>query len=152
MKKPTLRRVDDRAEALELAPRFDRAAAEAMNEFRDTPLPPDVGRSFVERHFDAPEALVLVAESAGELVGFCVTGPLADPLTGEVTPLIVLLHVDVEHRHRGVARALAEEARRTLAKRGLTKLAARAGHNDDALISMGERWGYLRHWELMLHE
>ena len=152
MKKLTLRHVEDRAEALELAPHLDRAAAEAMNEFRDTPLPPDVGRAFIERHFEAPAAVVLVAEAAGQLVGFCVTGPLDDPLTGEVTPMIVLLHVDVEHRHRGVARALAEEARRKLAARGLGKLAARAGHNDDALISMGERWGYLRHWELMLHE
>ena len=30
--------------------------------------------------------------------------------------------------------------------------AGRAGHNDDALISMGERWGFLRAWELFVRE
>jgi hypothetical protein len=39
-----------------------------------------------------------------------------------------------------------------LAERGMRVLAARAGHNDDALISMGERWGFVRAWELMLFE
>jgi hypothetical protein len=31
-------------------------------------------------------------------------------------------------------------------------LSARAGHNDDALISMGERWGFVRQWEMMVRE
>ena len=45
-----------------------------------------------------------------------------------------------------------QEARRLLGQRGLRTLAARAGHNDDALISMGERWGFVRAWELLLYE
>ena len=34
----------------------------------------------------------------------------------------------------------------------MTELWARAAHNDDALISMGERWGFVRAWELMSAE
>ena len=39
-----------------------------------------------------------------------------------------------------------------LAARGVRGISARVGHNDDALISMGERWGFVRHWELLLRE
>ena len=84
--------------------------------------------------------------------GLCLTVPFEDPLTGEILPMIVILRVDPNLRHRGIARALVDDARSILAERGHGILAARAGHNDDALISMGERWGFLRHWELMLHE
>jgi GNAT superfamily N-acetyltransferase len=66
--------------------------------------------------------------------------------------MVLVLYVEPDARHRGVARALVEEATRLLAARGLRRLAARAGHNDDALISMGERWGFVRQWELMLRE
>jgi hypothetical protein len=51
-----------------------------------------------------------------------------------------------------VARALVHETARLLAARGAGTLAARAGHNDDALISMGERWGFVRSWELLARE
>ncbi|MEM7306951.1 MAG: GNAT family N-acetyltransferase [Planctomycetota bacterium] len=147
-----LRHVTDASEAMALAPALDRYAEEAMNEFRDTPLPPEVGRGFVERVFDDPHAVLVVAEDEGGLAGLLATAPFQDPLTGEIVPMIVLLHVEAAHRHRGLARSLVAEARRLLVPRGHTALAARAGHNDDALISMGERWGYLRHWELMLRE
>jgi GNAT superfamily N-acetyltransferase len=149
-----LRAVEDRDEALALAPRLDACAIEVQAEFRDEPLPEGVGRRFVERHLGRREALLLVAEESegGELRGLCAVAPLEDPLTGEVTPLVALLFVDRPLRHRGVARALVQEARRLLGQRGLRTLAARAGHNDDALISMGERWGFVRAWELLLHE
>ena len=149
-----LHALEDRERALELVPRLDRYAAEGMAEFRDDPLPERTGERFLERHWDAPETLFLLAEDSatGTILGLCLIGPLEDPLTGERTPLIAILHVDPDLRHRGIARALVGEARRLLARRGFHKLAARAGHNDDALISMGERWGFVRHWELMLLE
>lgn len=149
-----LRIIQDLEEALALAPRMDAWAAESTAEFRDDALPRDVGRTFVETHFQRPECLILVAEdkSSGQNFGTCVVGPFADPLTAETVPMVVLLWVDPSLRHRGVARALVVEARRLLRQRGFDKLAARAGHNDDALISMGERWGFLRHWELLLYE
>ena len=36
-----------------------------------------------------------------------------------------------------------------LARIGDPRGHAAFGHNDDALISMGERWGLVRTWELM---
>ena len=50
------------------------------------------------------------------------------------------------------AKALVEGVSGLLRDRGMSTLAARAGHNDDALISMGERWGFVRQWELMVLE
>ena len=67
-------------------------------------------------------------------------------------PMILVLHVETAWRHRGVARALLERVSELLAARGVRGLAARVGHNDDALISMGERWGFVRTFELMARE
>lgn len=153
-----VRELTDRSEILELCPLVDRAAAQSMAEFRDTPFPDEVARHLFESHLGHPQCLVLVAESepadpaATRPAGVCVTAPLTDPLLGESVPLIVVLDVDPGLRHRGVARELVRVARERLAARGLPTLAARAGHNDDALISMGERWGFTRSWELMLRE
>ena len=82
----------------------------------------------------------------------CLVGPLEDPLLESRLPLVLVLYVDSAVRHRGLAGLLVEAASRELADRGIPRLAARAGHNDDALISMGERWGFTRLWELMLRE
>lgn len=142
----------EREEALACAPEVDRMAAETMAEFRDEDLPTGVGTRLIERALDAREGLVLVAESDAGRQALAITVPFEDPLSGERVPLLVLLHVDPDLRHRGVARAMVEELRARLADRGIHTLAARAAHNDDALISMGERWGFTRSWELMLHE
>lgn len=147
-----IRPVTKRAEALSLAPTLERFAAEAMAEFRDDALPPAVARRLLERHFDHSTTLLLVAESAEGLHGVCLTAPFEDPLTGEILPMIVILRVGPELRRRGVARSLVADALELLAARGHGRVAARAGHNDDALISMGERWGFVRHWELLLRE
>jgi len=153
-----VRELTDRSEVLDLCPLVDRAAAASMAEFRDTPVPADVARHFFERHLESPQCLVLVAEqeppdaARTRPAGVCITAPLVDPLLGESVPLICVLDVDPGLRHRGVARELVRVARERLAARGFPALAARAGHNDDALISMGERWGFTRSWELMLRE
>lgn len=149
-----LREIDTPEEARGLAPRLDRLAEDALREYRDDPLPPGVGARLLERAFGAPESVLLVAESAqGRAdLGLCVVGPLEDPLSGERMPMILLLHVEPDVRHRGLARALVDEARSILAERGIGRLAARAAHNDDALISMGERWGFTRQWELLVYE
>ena len=46
-------------------------------------------------------------------------------------------------------RALILELSRLLLRRGFEALLARAGHNDDALISMAERLGMVRTFEVM---
>jgi GNAT superfamily N-acetyltransferase len=149
-----LRRITSIDEALTMAPAIDAYAAQAMAEFLDGPLPEGVSRRFFKRHFESGETVLLVAESArGKAdLGVCLTGPFEDPLIGTRVPMILLLFVSSDVRHRGVAHSMVEEVSRLLEERGHGKLAARAGHNDDALISMGERWGFVRQWELMLRE
>lgn len=149
-----LREIDSLDDARALAPRLDELAEAALGEYRDDPLPAGVALRLLERAFGEPECVLLVAETAvgrGDL-GLCLVGPLEDPLSGERLPMILLLYVEPEVRHRGLARALVDEARSVLAERGFSRLAARAAHNDDALISMGERWGFTRQWELLVFE
>ena len=63
--------------------------------------------------------------------------------------MILALWVDPDWRHRGLARALVGRVHDEL---GAAVIGARAAHNDDALISMGERWGFVRSFEVMFHE
>ena len=150
----SLRQIEDLPTALTLAPVLDGYAREAAEEFRDIPLPAGVTQAFLERSFDETETVLIVAESSeGAMdLGVCLTGPFPDPLSAERLPLILILHVDPSVRHRRVARALVDGAAALLEARGYPVLTARAGHNDDALISMGERWGFVRQWELMMRE
>lgn len=149
-----LRLLDTLDDALALAGRLDLLAAEQQDEFRDEPYPEGAAAAFLRDELAAPETVLLVAErqpGAADL-GLCLVGPAQDPLTRERVPTLLLVHVHPEVRHRGLARALVEEAWSHLAARGATRFAARVGHNDDALISMGERWGFTRRWEWIERE
>jgi GNAT superfamily N-acetyltransferase len=149
-----LRRITTIEEALSMAPAIDAYAAQAMAEFFDGPLPEGVSRRFFQRHFAADETVLLVAESArgASDLGVCVAGPFEDPLLGTRAPMILILFVSPDVRHRGLAHVMVEAVSETLRERGFATLGARAAHNDDALISMGERWGFVRQWEMMLRE
>jgi GNAT superfamily N-acetyltransferase len=113
----------------------------------------ELARRYLER-LGPREALLCVAEprEVARPLALAASAPSEDPLTGEVSAHLVLLYTDPSIRQRGVARALVAELRRALAGRGVKELWARAAHNDDALISMGERWGFVRTWELMSAE
>ena len=149
-----LKELETLDDALGLAPEIDRYAEQVMGELRDAPPEAGTGERLLRRVIEAPEGLVLVARSKddGQRIGMCVTAPLVDPLVGDSMPMIVVLEVDPDFRHRGLAGQLVRAARAELAKLGLSDLGARAGHNDDALISMGERWGFVRAWEFMVRE
>jgi GNAT superfamily N-acetyltransferase len=147
-----LRTVATRAEAQGALALFEQAVREVG------PLPPErsageLARRYLER-LGPREALAVVAEprEVARPLALAASAPFEDPLTGEVHALLVLLYTDPSIRQRGVARALVQELRRALAERGVPELWARAQHNDDALISMGERWGFVRAWELMSAE
>ena len=104
-----------------------------------------------------PESVFVVAESMepkedGATVGLCLTGPLVDPLTADRFPMVIVCWVAPAYRHRGLARHLLEDVARQLEGRGYPALATRTDHNDDALISMGERWGFTRRWEILLRD
>ena len=149
-----LRQVTSLQEALRLAPRIERSAAAFHAQFTDAELARDAAARLLATRFDLPQTVLVGAFPAGgsEPVGLCLVGPFEDPLTLTRLPMVLVLEVDEKARHRGVARALIEQAQSVLAARGQRVLAARAAHNDDALISMGERWGFVRAWELMLFE
>ena len=146
--------VSDPAEAHGFAGLVDSVAAAFESEWSDEPFPEGAARRFLEERWEDPETLLLVARGAApeRPSGLMLTGALEDPLSRRRTPVVLALWVDPGARHRGVATRLVARARELLAARGFTGLAARAGHNDDALISMGERWGFVRIWELLLHE
>ncbi len=149
-----LRPITSLDEARSLGPRLDASAAEFQAQFSDSPYPPGSAARFLERAWSESETVLLGAFKPGAdaPAGVCLCGAHVDALSGERVPMVLVLHVDDELRHRGVARALVERCRTLLAARGHKRLAARALHNDDALISMGERWGFVRAWEWMLYE
>jgi len=150
----TIKTLDNLPGALEWSAGLDQVIAEGAAEFRDDDVPPGALERFLKRSMDDPETTVQVAldKESGERLGICVTGPLIDPLLGDRLPVVLLLYVDPDVRHRGLAKHLVDHASKRLEERGLVTLGARAGHNDDALISMGERWGFVRVWELMVRE
>jgi ribosomal protein S18 acetylase RimI-like enzyme len=147
-----LRTIETLSEALEFAPRLDAAAADFHAQVSDGPFQPGAAERFLRQRFSARETALVVAGADGKAWGMCLSGPFTDPLLATTVPMILVLDVDASLRHRGVAGELVGEVERVLAARGLTQLAARAMHNDDALISMGERWGFVRSWELMVKE
>jgi GNAT superfamily N-acetyltransferase len=155
--KVTIRQVEDGREARDLVPILNVMAEEAMSLVREEPLPPGALERFLERSFEAPETLLLVAEvpeglPGGGLAGLLLTGPFSDPLAGDCRPMILVLSVNRSLRHRGLAGALVTRAREIVAERGLPALAGRTEAGDDVRISMGERWGFLRVWEVMVAE
>lgn len=116
--------------------------------------PAEIAQRYLARLGGARAALLVVAEprEVARPLALAASAPFEDPLTGAEQAMLVLLYTDPSIRQRGVARALVAELRRALAARGVRELWARAAHNDDALISMGERWGFVRAWELMSAE
>ena len=149
-----IRRIEDLQSAIELAPALEAYASQATAEFRDGPLAEGTCRRFFGKRFSEPETVLVVAETAARRsdLGVCVSGPFEDPLTGVRVPMVLILFVSPNARHQGLAAKLVAEVSAVLRERGMTSLAARAGHNDDALISMGERWGFVRTWEMMVRE
>lgn len=146
-----LRTIRDRAEARALEARLDAAALEATQIHEGPPPPAGWASRWLDERLADEQSVLLVAETtegAADL-GVLLAGGYDDPLGIERVPMILLLSVDSRHRHRGLASALVERAQQILTERGHPRLAARAPHNDDARISMGERWGFVREWEVL---
>ena len=150
----TLRFLETRDDALTLSSDIDHYAREATAEFRDELVADGIGVRLVRDHFDSPHCVFLTATEARseERIGLCVTVPFVDPLVGDSMAMVVVLSVHPDFRHRGLAGRMISALHEELGSRGVHTLAARAGHNDDALISMGERWGFVRLYEVMVHE
>ena len=149
----TIAPVEDADELRTLLPFLERAAEATRATYDEDPCPADTAARFVKRGKDRAETLYLAArDESGRVVAVAVSGAFEDPLTAEPRPMLTMLYVDPSLRHRGVARALVDELGRRLARRGFDSFLARAGHNDDVLISMGERLGLVRSFEVLSSE
>lgn len=135
---------------------LDRYVSRLTAEWTDRDPGEGLGATLLRRVEGSSAGLLLTAHArepdgpTGERLGYCVVVPLADPLTRLETPFIAALEVDRNYRHRGLARSMVDAVTEEMKRRGHPELAARAGHNDDALISMGERWGFVRSHEVMV--
>ncbi|MDE0905129.1 MAG: hypothetical protein OSB42_10915 [Planctomycetota bacterium] len=149
----SLKEISDPADCEALAPLAQRLVERSCEELRNDPAPEDCGLKLLQRVLQSPTGVILQTIGAdGETVGLIVTGPLIDPLVGDETPMVLLLWTADAFRRRGMSKGMIQSAAEILAGRGLHSLAARAEHNDDALISMGERSGFIRLYEVLLRE
>ena len=94
--------------AEEAAPHLDLLATrgrEALEELGMDDTPEDFTRRFVETRMSEPETLFLVAESTpgSADLGVCLVGPHEDPLSGERTPMVLVLSVSPSLRRHGLA-------------------------------------------------
>ncbi|MFT4542299.1 MAG: putative N-acetyltransferase YhbS [Planctomycetota bacterium] len=146
------RQITDIDEARSLAKDLQPIAEDMLSELRDVEVSEEQLIARINASFESPECLLVVVDNDEGRVGYALTLPFEDPLTAERVPMLVLLGVSHTVRNRGIARGLVQTTLNLLAQRGIQALAARAAHNDDALISMGERWGFVRGWEWMIRE
>ena len=142
-------RIETLERALEFVESLDRAVEATLAEIRHEPMEDGASARFLERAFDEAETVLLVSMEGEQDVGICLTGAWTEPFSGERLAGVLALYVDQGLRHRGIARALVAAAQEALNDRGISRLGARVEHNDDARISMGERWGWARGWEWM---
>jgi GNAT superfamily N-acetyltransferase len=151
----TLHQFWDRHEK-DLVADLDRYVRQLTAEWTDRTPGEGPGAALLQRVEESEMAFLLTAHSndgggpPGARLGYCLVLPWADPLTDLVTPFIAALEVDRDYRHRGLARFMVNTVTAEMKRRGHHELAARVGHNDDALISMGERWGFVRSHEVMV--
>lgn len=147
----TVTSADEARAHLEL---LQRAGRDALADIGVDEVPADFIERFLLANIEAPETLLILAESSAGAadIGFVLVGPHTDPLSGTRTPMVLVLSVDSRLRHRGLATTLLKEAQRVMKRRGYAQLAARCPHGEDALISMGERWGFVRSWEFLVRE
>lgn len=148
-----VQQLTDPADLPPLADLAQELVSQALTEERDEGAPAGAGLAVLERALASPCGVLLCARSPeGDPCGLVVIGPLVDPLAGDERPMLQVLWTAPAWRRRGLARGLVERASQLVRERGYTTLSARVGHNDDALLSMGERWGFVRTFETLVRE
>jgi len=139
--------IETLADAMELSEYLDKAATASLAGIEHQAIQPGAALRFFEESLACDETGLWVAREEGALQGICMTGAWVAPISGERMAAVLALYVNADARHQGVSRALVQAALAELRQRGITHLGARVEHNDDARISMGERWGWTRGWE-----
>ena len=92
--------------------------------------------------FDAIGSTVLVAEAAGEVIGFIAMLLVPRFETAEIFARIVTLVVDAGERERGIGRLLMTEAEHAAAQAGASFLEVTAGHHRPDARKLFELLGY----------
>lgn len=130
------------------------AAVREIYAAESVPQSGESARRFLLRSLGQPGSLLLLAkdEKTKKAIGFLFLAPREDGFLGVRVPFLYLLFVLPEFRRLGAARDLLLRAEKWLVGQGARMLVAPAIHNDDAIISMGERRGYLREREWMVKE
>jgi GNAT superfamily N-acetyltransferase len=109
-----------------------------------------VAERFVREALGGRDALLLLARGPGPVdLGVLFAAASVNPFLGTSVPFVYALFVRPENRRAGVAAALLARAEQVYRTRGYGDLAAEVPYQDDALISMGERRGYVREREWM---
>ncbi len=85
----------------------------------------EVAREYIEKSFDNPDVVMLVAEAGDEVVGM-VRAKIVDRLFYEprLEGLVTDIYVHPLYRRRGVAKQLLDALEKRLAEKGITLLAA----------------------------
>jgi ribosomal protein S18 acetylase RimI-like enzyme len=139
--------IETLAEASELQAYLDKAATASLAGIEHAPVESGATLRFFEEELSHAETGLWVARDGDAVLGLCLTGAWVAPISGERMAAVLALYVEPNHRHQGVAKSLVHAAQAVLRARGVSRLGARVEHNDDARISMGERWGWTRGWE-----
>ena len=140
-------KIESLSDAALLGELLDKAATENLAGISHQPIEAGAALRFFEAEREEPETGLWVVRDVERVLGVCLTGAWVAPLSGERMASVLALCVEPNHRHQGLAKALVQAARSELRARGILSLGARVEHNDDARISMGERWGWTRGWE-----
>ncbi|MGH7150109.1 MAG: GNAT family N-acetyltransferase [Planctomycetota bacterium] len=126
-------------------PLLRRAVGEGPNRDRAA-----AAERFAREALAGPDALLLLARGPGPVdLGVLFAAGSRNPFLGTSVPFLYALFVRPENRRAGLAAALLSRAEKIYRTRGFGALAAEVPYQDDALISMGERRGYVREREWM---
>ncbi len=110
------------------------------------PQTPQRYGAFLGSQMDKPSVVVLVAEEAGQLVGYTYAGVEDYDYMSLRGPAGVLydIVVDPAHRQRGVGRSLLDATLRVLKEKGAPRVVLSTAERNDAAQRLFERAGFRR--------
>jgi [ribosomal protein S18]-alanine N-acetyltransferase len=113
---------------------------ETLYEIDQLCYPPEIAysRRELRNYLRFPGANCVIAESGGEIIGFCVTAHL------RAEGYIITMDVLAAHRRQGVATALLLEAERRLAQQGVSEVGLETATDNDSAIAFWQKHGYRR--------
>jgi ribosomal-protein-alanine N-acetyltransferase len=111
---------------------------ETLYEIDQLCYPPEIAysRRDLRNYLRFPGADCIVAESGGEIIGFCITAHL------RAEGYVITMDVLAAYRRQGVATALLAEAERHLAENGISEVGLETATDNDSAIAFWQKHGY----------